>query len=127
MPSKALTNAAILKNERSEITQFILKVNMVKSGKESLIEIDLNMNPYDKIYNSEDVVLNEKSVNEAFDYITKKLFKSLKSVCSDSRKKSSKDINRFERIGRIRLKKNSPATVNVSYVSSHNGDMQPPM
>src|SRR5688572_12604500 len=119
MPSKALTNSAILKRDNVEVTQFVLKVNMVRNGKEFLMEIDLDMNPYDKIYEKDDVVLNEKHVNEAFDYIAKKLFKSIKSVCSDQRKKSERAVNKFERIGRIQFKKNSPASMNISYVSSH--------
>lgn len=117
MPSKALTNDAILRRDKTEITQFTLKVNMYEKGKESLLEIDLDLNPYDKIYEKDEVVLNEKHIKQVFEYITGRLFKSLQ------RSKAGK----FERIGRIRLKKNSPASLNVTYVSSHNGDMKPPL
>lgn len=128
MPSKALTNSAILKDEKVEVTQFILKVNMYKKGKESLIEVDFDLNPYAKIFDRNDVILNESRVKEIFNYITGNLFKSIKSICAKSGRKSRSLPSRsFERIGRILVKKNSPESVNVSYVSSHNGDMRPPI
>jgi hypothetical protein len=136
---KAVTRTALLTKEQStvvqandQVIQFTLKVNAIKreSGGNS-IDIDLDLNPYSKIFETEEdksykdpenrsvIILNEKGINEIFEFITKQLFPDVKSLA----KKDQKD---FSKIGRILFKQNSPALSNISYVTAYNGDMRPP-
>jgi len=79
------------------------------------LEIELDLNPYGRIFEKGEPVLKPKELKAFFEYMIS-FIDRLEKV----KKKDSKAITK------VSFKQNSPATFNISYASSFNGDMPPP-
>jgi hypothetical protein len=79
------------------------------------LEIELDLNPYGRIFNKGDAVLKPKELKAFFQYMVS-FIERLEKV----KKKDARAITK------VSFKQNSPATFNISYATSLNGDAPPP-
>ena len=117
--------------------QFTLKVNstpesinldsFLKDQSKLNIFVELDLNPESRIYENNEIIFDPAALKDFFIFMTDYVDRLSKS------ESSMKDPENFDfpkgklsRITKIVLNKNSPATANISYAASYNGDLRPP-
>jgi len=111
--------------------QFTFKVDAKKDVNPTDLDamdsvfMELDLNPNSKIYEAEkDPVFEPEKVIAAFEFMInyiRHLSTNKEAIAAQAKKNGS-----TERIGKIILNKNSPATANIYYLSAYNGDLRPP-
>ncbi|HEY5750186.1 MAG TPA: hypothetical protein VIU12_29170 [Chryseolinea sp.] len=79
------------------------------------LEIELDLNPYGRIFDKGEPILKPKELKAFFQYMI-----SFVDRLEKIKKKDARAITK------VSFKQNSPATFNISYATSLNGDMPPP-
>ena len=106
------------------------KVNPNSMADMKSVFMDLDLNPDSKIYDENEYVFDTTKVKAALqfminfiEYLEKTKIQKLQE---GKYGKSKTKPTATQRIARIILNKNSPATSNLYYLSSYNGDLRPP-
>ncbi|MBL7856996.1 MAG: hypothetical protein JNM57_04850 [Cyclobacteriaceae bacterium] len=109
--------------------QFVLRVNAANSKLEGSHFIELDLNPNSRLFEKDDDILKAEQLIDIFKFLSKFIDGlTVKGNSPDEESKSAGGVfmEGHKRISKITLNKNSPATANITYLRSYNGDLRPP-
>jgi hypothetical protein len=117
--------------------QFTLKVNstpgsinldsFLKDPSKLNIFVELDLNPESRIYENDEIIFDAPALKDFFKFMADYVDRLSESESSMMEPKNFDfPKGKLSRITKIVLNKNSPATANISYAASYNGDLKPP-
>ena len=105
--------------KNARFVEFSLQFFAMKVPRKDVkVEFELDLNPFLRLFEKDEEILKTRDMKKVFEYLIDFMdrLERLKKIEKRSRKGP---------ISKVMFRENSPATANISFSSSYNGDLPP--